>query len=244
MFPASDKSSDVLKALRRELDSDGVAVRLGTKVTGILISDGRVRGVRTETGTESADAVIVATGGVSYPQTGSTGDGYRFAGWLVNGERREGAALVLCAEDFPDGGCVAETLSEKAEQCLVISEIRTKGKNDWIRLTNAGTGEADLGRFMISDDEEFGSASGLPGLVLKSGESVVLDGKKSTEAGAYRLLFNLSEGEALCLWDRETGECVDRVKVPRMSSVETYGLEPGGCRHVYFLNEGNVRRSR
>ncbi|MBQ6425696.1 MAG: NAD(P)/FAD-dependent oxidoreductase [Clostridia bacterium] len=79
VFPVSDKSSDVLKALRRELDSDGVAVRLGTKVTGILISDGRVRGVRTETGTESADAVIVATGGVSYPQTGSTGDGYRFA---------------------------------------------------------------------------------------------------------------------------------------------------------------------
>ena len=79
VFPASDKSSDVLKALKRNLDSAGVEIRLGTKVTEILISDGRVNGVRTETGIETADAVIVATGGVSYPQTGSTGDGYRFA---------------------------------------------------------------------------------------------------------------------------------------------------------------------
>ncbi|MBR5804607.1 MAG: NAD(P)/FAD-dependent oxidoreductase [Clostridia bacterium] len=79
VFPASDKSSDVLKALKRNLDSAGVEIRLGTKVTEILISDGRVSGVRTETGIETADAVIVATGGVSYPQTGSTGDGYRFA---------------------------------------------------------------------------------------------------------------------------------------------------------------------
>ncbi|MBQ1770412.1 MAG: aminoacetone oxidase family FAD-binding enzyme, partial [Clostridia bacterium] len=79
VFPASDKSSDVIKALKRNLDHAGVEVRLNTKVTGILISDGRVDGVRTNAGIEPADAVIIATGGVSYPQTGSTGDGYRFA---------------------------------------------------------------------------------------------------------------------------------------------------------------------
>ena len=59
VFPASDKSSDVLKALKRNLDCAGVEVRRGTKVTGLLFSEGRVTGVRTETGTEPADAVIV-----------------------------------------------------------------------------------------------------------------------------------------------------------------------------------------
>ncbi len=101
VFPASDKSSDVLKALKRNLDCAGVEVRLGTKVTGILISEGRVTGVRTETGTEQADAVIVATGGVSYPQTGSTGDGYRFA--------EEAGHTVIAPKPSLVGLCTKET---------------------------------------------------------------------------------------------------------------------------------------
>lgn len=79
VFPASDKSSDVLRAMERYVRESGAEVRLHTRVTGIAVSDGAVRAVRTEAGELPCEAAVLATGGCSYPQTGSTGDGYRFA---------------------------------------------------------------------------------------------------------------------------------------------------------------------
>ena len=81
VFPISDHSSDVISALKRALEKEGVQVYLNTKVLQVLYSeDGHVRGVKTENGqTVLSDIVIVATGGLSYPTTGSTGDGYNFA---------------------------------------------------------------------------------------------------------------------------------------------------------------------
>lgn len=79
VFPESDKSSDILKALERYVRDSGVYIRFNTKVTDIKIQDGQVKGVITDSGEVEADAVIIATGGVSYPQCGSTGDGYKFA---------------------------------------------------------------------------------------------------------------------------------------------------------------------
>lgn len=79
VFPSSDKSSDVLKALDRIVRNAGVAVRLNTRVSGIAAEQGRIKGVQFENHMEPFDAVILATGGLSYPTTGSTGDGYRFA---------------------------------------------------------------------------------------------------------------------------------------------------------------------
>ena len=78
VFPETDKSSDVLRALERHLNALGVDVRLRTKALGIHIVDGMAAGVRLENGILPSDAVILATGGASYPATGSTGDGYRF----------------------------------------------------------------------------------------------------------------------------------------------------------------------
>lgn len=79
VFPVSDKSSDVLKALRDTVRKEKIEVRLNTRVTGIMTSNSAVSGIRTKEGIELFDAVILATGGLSYPSTGSTGDGYRFA---------------------------------------------------------------------------------------------------------------------------------------------------------------------
>ncbi|MCE5343043.1 MAG: NAD(P)/FAD-dependent oxidoreductase [Eubacteriales bacterium] len=77
VFPASQKASDVTRALERQLTQLGVRLRLNTRVAGLTVADGRARGVTLETGEViSADAVIVCTGGCSYPSTGSTGDGY------------------------------------------------------------------------------------------------------------------------------------------------------------------------
>lgn len=81
VFPASDKSSDVIRTLERALRERGVTVRLYTKVSKLLVKDQVCKGVvvRSGQGEESlpADAVILATGGLSYASTGSTGDGHR-----------------------------------------------------------------------------------------------------------------------------------------------------------------------
>lgn len=79
VFPVSDHSSDVIAALQRTLRQLGVTVCLHTKAEEILTQKGAVSGVRTKKQIYVADAVIIATGGISYPSTGSTGDGYQFA---------------------------------------------------------------------------------------------------------------------------------------------------------------------
>ncbi len=79
VFPASDRASDVTKTLERACRDAGVTVKLNCEVKEILTENGAVRAVLTSSGDETADAVILATGGLSYPSTGSTGDGYRFA---------------------------------------------------------------------------------------------------------------------------------------------------------------------
>lgn len=81
VFPVSDKSSDVIKALSGRLKELGVQVHYHTEVKELLIENGRCRGVLLKKMERVyGDAVIVATGGLSYQTTGSTGDGYRFAG--------------------------------------------------------------------------------------------------------------------------------------------------------------------
>lgn len=80
VFPISDKSSDVISTLSKELHRLHVEVDYHTQVSELLIQEEKVTGVKLSNGkTIHADSVVVATGGVSYPQTGSTGDGYLFA---------------------------------------------------------------------------------------------------------------------------------------------------------------------
>ena len=81
VFPVSDHSSDVIAALAREMQHLKVKVQLHCEVKELLINNEKeIKGVRLANGKKmTADAVVVATGGISYPSTGSTGDGYRFA---------------------------------------------------------------------------------------------------------------------------------------------------------------------
>ena len=80
VFPVSDKASDVIHGFQRALEREGVVIRLNTRVAALDVRDGVCRGVRLESGQVlAADAVILATGGLSYPSTGSTGDGHAFA---------------------------------------------------------------------------------------------------------------------------------------------------------------------
>lgn len=79
VFPVSDKAVDIVDALT-SFSKDSGAKLVKARVTGLITEDGQVKGVETEDGEKLyGDAVVVATGGVSYPLTGSTGDGYELA---------------------------------------------------------------------------------------------------------------------------------------------------------------------
>ena len=78
VFPESDKAADVVDTLYDYLAENRVQI-LNREVDGLLLDEGQVRGVRLRDREVYADAVIVACGGLSYPATGSTGDGYSFA---------------------------------------------------------------------------------------------------------------------------------------------------------------------
>lgn len=103
VFPVSDQAKDIVNALRRKLDVAGVDLWLNAAVKEVLFEDGRAVGVLLPNGRKiEADCVIVATGGASYPGTGSTGDGYHFA-------RKAGHSIVAlrpslipleCAEGY------------------------------------------------------------------------------------------------------------------------------------------------
>ncbi|MBR6469384.1 MAG: NAD(P)/FAD-dependent oxidoreductase [Lachnospiraceae bacterium] len=81
VFPASDRSSDVIGALKRKLNSNGVLIRLNTSLESVGISEGHVTHVITDKGEKiGADRVILALGGRSYPGCGSTDDAIRIAG--------------------------------------------------------------------------------------------------------------------------------------------------------------------
>ena len=80
IFPVSDRAQDVLDALLRILKNLNVKILTNTEVKNIFVKEGLVQGVKLSTGEElKADKVTLATGGKSYPVTGSTGDGYKLA---------------------------------------------------------------------------------------------------------------------------------------------------------------------
>ena len=78
VFPVSDRSQSVLECLQKVMRNKGVTVRTA-RVKELLVENGQVVGVRTDREDLRSDWVILATGGVSYPATGSTGDGYAMA---------------------------------------------------------------------------------------------------------------------------------------------------------------------
>jgi len=79
VFPQSDRALDVVSALERYLSRIGVNIKTNTRVEKLVVLDRKITGIETKERFFPADRVILATGGASYPGTGSTGDGYRMA---------------------------------------------------------------------------------------------------------------------------------------------------------------------
>lgn len=120
VFPVSDKSQSVLDCLKNEIRRQRITVE-NTKVLEILTADGCVTGVKTKAGNYSARTVILATGGVSYPSTGSTGDGYRMA-------ERLGHTIIA-----PEGSLVPLEISGNICQQMQGLSLR----NVAVKLVNA-----------------------------------------------------------------------------------------------------------
>lgn len=79
VFPASGSAHDVIEVLRQWVERSGAEIRFSSGVDKLIIKNGQIKGVISRDNEIPCNAVILATGGASYPQTGSTGDGYRFA---------------------------------------------------------------------------------------------------------------------------------------------------------------------
>jgi predicted Rossmann fold flavoprotein len=80
VFPLSDHSSDVINALNKEMQHQGIEIKLRAKVKDILIEEGQAKGILLENEKKVyGDHIIIATGGLSYQTTGSTGAGFQFA---------------------------------------------------------------------------------------------------------------------------------------------------------------------
>ena len=104
VFPVSDKAQSVLDCLRSQLRSSGVTVRTA-RAKEILTENGCVSGVRTDGETLEAQSVILATGGLSYPTTGSTGGGFAMAkalGHTVTPTEGSLVPLEVAGSDCPD----------------------------------------------------------------------------------------------------------------------------------------------
>ena len=119
VFPLSDKASDITACLEKYCKQAGVEIKLNEKVLKITAADGKITGVTTDKSEYKANRVIVCTGGLSYPSTGSTGDGYKFAADLGIAVVPPVAALCgfnLKGEDFkPLQGISLKNVSFTAE---------------------------------------------------------------------------------------------------------------------------------
>jgi predicted flavoprotein YhiN len=139
IFPVSDDAADVVRAFRRYLKEQLVEVRTDVDVTGIALCDGRIEGVRTKKGPFSARAVIFATGGATWPATGSTGDGYRMAAALGHTVTKLRPALVPLV--------VSEVERAKSMQGVSLKNVRlTAFRGGAATIDPALAPAKDLGR--------------------------------------------------------------------------------------------------
>lgn len=123
VFPVSDKSSDIIKAFEKVLKQNDIKVLLNSKVKYVkLLEDGRFA-VATDKTKYECDKLIIATGGKSYPGTGSTGDGYKFASMLGHNVVNPRPALVPIRLKNYDGS--VSGLSLKNVSCKAIFDGKT-----------------------------------------------------------------------------------------------------------------------
>jgi len=144
VFPASGQAADIVQALQQYLAENTVNIVTGTRVAEIETIKGCAAAVKTAGESYPADAVVLATGGLSYPQTGSSGDGYRMAAALGHTIVKPRPALVPLV--------VEETEKAVGLQGISLQEIRLTsfafpaGEIDILRIPGHECGRGTGGR--------------------------------------------------------------------------------------------------
>ena len=136
VFPVSDRAGDIVSALERKCKACGVQI-LHRRVLELLVENGQTVGVKSLDGDFCADAVILCTGGRSYPQTGSDGDGYRFA-------ENVGHTVTAIAPSLVP-------LTAEGKFCASMQGLSLK--NVTLRMTEVATGKTvyeDFGEMMFT----------------------------------------------------------------------------------------------
>lgn len=123
VFPVSDQAQEIIEALLRELKKLNVKVLCDT-VLDVIYKDEKAIGVKTEKGEIYSDAVLIATGGISYPLTGSTGDGYVFAEHAGHKIIKPRASLVPLVADKD----VCSSMQGLTLKNVTLSVYNKKGK--------------------------------------------------------------------------------------------------------------------
>lgn len=169
VFPQSDKAQSVLTSLESSMREAGVEIR-GERAVHILTRENRVSGVQTENGSFAAKWVILATGGVSYPATGSTGDGYAMAkelGHTVVEPVGNLVPLEIAGDDCPD------------MQGLSLRNVGVKLLNDKGKILYQDFGELLFTHFGVSGPTVLSASCHLKGESCR----LVLDLKPALNAG-------------------------------------------------------------
>jgi predicted Rossmann fold flavoprotein len=177
IFPQSGEAKDIQRALECFVRDAGVDLRTSCSVQKLRIEDGRVVTVETSSGYFMADNIVLATGGLSYPETGSTGDGYVWA-------KSCGHRLVT-----PEPALVPVNL--RASWTAELSRFNLKN----VRITLCVDGKKIDERF----GEAFFTASGISGPIILDMSRHIRDALKQ---GAVTLLLDLKPAVAAELFDK------------------------------------------
>lgn len=169
VFPVSDKATDVVAALEKYIKNNKVRVLSDVTVRNLIVEDSQVKGVVDTKGkTYFCDAVIIATGGASYPLTGSTGDGYEFA-------RQAGHTIIKPEASLIPLTCNGQYLSDcKEMQGLSLRNVGVK------LIKGQKTVYSDFGEMLFTH-------FGLSGPTILSASAAV----KDITAGGYSVSVDM-----------------------------------------------------
>lgn len=166
VFPESDRAVDIVDALKSYCDNNGVKF-IKARAKSLIVKDGAVTGVRCDSGEFFADKVIIATGGKSYPKTGSTGDGYTMAAKAGHNIIEPKPSLVPLTSDDK---CCADMMGLSLKN-VAISIINNR---------NGKIVYKDFGEMLFTH-------FGVSGPVILSASSHI----RNMERGQYKLVIDL-----------------------------------------------------
>ena len=152
VFPVSDKSNDIIKGLEKAMSWAGVKVCLNSNVDGIKIQDGLAVSVSVNGEEFEFDRVVVATGGISYASTGSTGDGYEFAKSV--GHTIVDPVPALCA------------IGLKTDECKKVEGLSLKNVTLTSKLADKVIYKSEIGEMLFT-------ANGISGPIVLSSSSYI-----------------------------------------------------------------------